>query len=348
MRSRRRSVYGSTTSVVPAQLLPTRTTCRVTPRTGRGTESASAGAEAAASARPMAGARKRAESTSVMLRGLAGAIEVHAQQRPRAVGRLDRERTGERRDRRQPRRRGQGCRAAAASPPPVADDDTRRLGSGHMTSRTSPARPRDRRAGRRWVSASLTASPTASGIGSACSRANATAASRSRRTASTRAGTRQVKSLVGSAHRGGAFLAPGSMPGRPASNIRPDAQCPAFLPQGRRSSDVGSSHASHAHPHHRSRSLRRDCGRRFVVPAAILEVVPDTRDYVVELQCNNSPGRRSERSTRTPWSRWTAALRPLPGGAGAHRAQALPREHAGRDRPLRRGAGADLILPEDF
>lgn len=31
----------------------------------------------------------------------------------------------------------------------------------------------------------------------------------------------------------------------------------------------------------------RACGRRFVVPSAILEVVPDNRSYVVELSCNN-------------------------------------------------------------
>ena len=29
------------------------------------------------------------------------------------------------------------------------------------------------------------------------------------------------------------------------------------------------------------------CGRTFVVPSAILEVVPDNRHYVVELSCNN-------------------------------------------------------------
>ena len=29
------------------------------------------------------------------------------------------------------------------------------------------------------------------------------------------------------------------------------------------------------------------CGRAFVVPAAVLEVVPDSRNYVIELQCNN-------------------------------------------------------------
>src|SRR5689334_16906487 len=79
------------------------------------------------------------------------------------------------------------------------------------------------------------------------------------------------------------------MPGPPASNIRPDAHCPGFLPQGRRSTRVGSPMRPTPTPHVTTTDLDvcASCGRPFVVPSPILEVVPDNRHYVVELRCNN-------------------------------------------------------------
>ena len=90
------------------------------------------------------------------------------------------------------------------------------------------------------------------------------------------------------------------------------------------------------------------CGRTFVVPAAILEVVPNERRYTVELACNNCGHSRIGTYSEETMEQLDRAL---------DRDQAQLHETAQRvyrenmlDEIERFTAAlqADLILPEDF
>ena len=90
------------------------------------------------------------------------------------------------------------------------------------------------------------------------------------------------------------------------------------------------------------------CGRSFVVPAAILEVVPSERRYTVELACNNCGHSRVGTYTEDTMEQLDRAL---------DREQARLQEIATRiyrENMLEEierfvaALDANLILPEDF
>jgi hypothetical protein len=94
--------------------------------------------------------------------------------------------------------------------------------------------------------------------------------------------------------------------------------------------------------------LCADCGRRFVVPAAILEVVPDNRHYVVELQCNNCAWTAVGTFDEDTMESMDRALdRSQAELARAERELYRENMLAEIDR-FAAALAADLILPEDF